>query len=1017
MKKILLLATAVFILSVPSIYAQAPVSWTVNASAYNNSMTVTAVLDMDSQESRNTEDVVAAFIGSDVRGVGSPITPIITKDRYITYFVVYSNNLNELVTFKLYNKTTGKVSSSVTLPVKFIADGIVGTIENPLVIKDNNVPSDLTLSNLTIQENMPASALVGSLKVADYDVTDSHTLTLLDGAGFEDNTFFEIRNGAVYSKSVFDFEAKSSYTIRVQAADSKLGKIIKTFQISVIDDNLPTVFTLSKTETAENLPISSIIGDFTVVKENRSVFDLSLVAGLGSDDNASFEIVNNQLRIKEIFDFEAKSSYKIRVQATNAQSDVLSQTFVVTVKDDNLPTIFTLSKLTIAENQPVGSIVGDFTVVKEDRSVFALSLINGDGAEDNASFEIVGNALKVKSIFDFEAKSNYRIRVQAVSTRGDVLEQTFEIGVIDDTLPTVFALSKLTIDENKAIGTVVGDFTVVKEDRNVFALTLVDGTGAEDNASFEIIGNALKVKSIFDFEAKSNYRIRVQAVSTRGDVLVQTFEIGVIDDKLPTVFALSKLTIDENKAIGTVLGDFNVVKEDRNVFAISLVNGDGAEDNASFEIVGNALKVKSIFDFEAKSNYRIRVQAVSTRGDVLVQTFEIGVIDDKLPTVFALSKNNLDENLAAGSIVGDLTVVKENRTVFALSLVDGDGGEDNASFGLIGSVLKSKSMFDFETKNAYRIRVKAENALGEIMYATYVVTVNDINDTPVLITLSNNAIAENLAEGTLVGTFTTKDQDKDLAKYSFFIKGTDYKYFEISGNGLLLKQGLDFEKQNSFQFDVISNDGRGGEVSQTIVCTVIDVNEKPIILKEGNDTSLTFSIPELDPKGTILGKVEVTDQEVADKHTFKIVSEGVLPFAISNEGVISYVGLVDYEKKSRYTFQVVVTDNGTPQLSDTVTVEVDVVDEIESFLAFNNFVSPNKDGINDVLKIENINLYKEYNLSIYNVRGQLVYSVVNYQNDWSGEGLSQGEYYIYFIGKNVDNEEFIYKEVFNLVIN
>jgi hypothetical protein len=39
-----------------------------------------------------------------------------------------------------------------------------------------------------------------------------------------------------------------------------------------------------------------------------------------------------------------------------------------------------------------------------------------------------------------------------------------------------------------------------------------------------------------------------------------------------------------------------------------------------------------------------------------------------------------------------------------------------------------------------------------------------------------------------------------------------------------LKQSLD-EKQNSFQFDVISNDGRGGEVSQTIVCIVIDVNE------------------------------------------------------------------------------------------------------------------------------------------------------------------------------------------------
>jgi hypothetical protein len=33
---------------------------------------------------------------------------------------------------------------------------------------------------------------------------------------------------------------------------------------------------------------------------------------------------------------------------------------------------------------------------------------------------------------------------------------------------------------------------VVKEDRRLFDLTLVDGVDADDNASFEIVGNALK---------------------------------------------------------------------------------------------------------------------------------------------------------------------------------------------------------------------------------------------------------------------------------------------------------------------------------------------------------------------------------------------------------------------------------------------------------------------------------------------------------------------------------------------
>jgi hypothetical protein len=36
----------------------------------------------------------------------------------------------------------------------------IWNFENSLVIKDNNIPSDLTLSNLTIKENMPASGWV-----------------------------------------------------------------------------------------------------------------------------------------------------------------------------------------------------------------------------------------------------------------------------------------------------------------------------------------------------------------------------------------------------------------------------------------------------------------------------------------------------------------------------------------------------------------------------------------------------------------------------------------------------------------------------------------------------------------------------------------------------------------------------------------------------------------------------------------------------------------------------------------
>lgn len=59
-----------------------------------------------------------------------------------------------------------------------------------------------------------------------------------------------------------------------------------------------------------------------------------------------------------------------------------------------------------------------------------------------------------------------------------------------------------------------------------------------------------------------------------------------------------------------------------------------------------------------------------------------------------------------------------------------------------------------------------------------------------------------------------------------------------------------------------------------------------------------------------------------------------------------------------------------------------------------NVITPNGDGKNDVLKIEGIELYKENTLAIFNRWGNEVYrSAGNYQNNWSGEGLSEGTYY------------------------
>ena len=81
----------------------------------------------------------------------------------------------------------------------------------------------------------------------------------------------------------------------------------------------PTDIQLSNATIAENLPAGSVVGQFSSVDPNsHDSFTYTLVAGTGDSDNASFSIVGNELRTAASFDFEAKSSYSIRVRTTDA---------------------------------------------------------------------------------------------------------------------------------------------------------------------------------------------------------------------------------------------------------------------------------------------------------------------------------------------------------------------------------------------------------------------------------------------------------------------------------------------------------------------------------------------------------------------------------------------------------------------------------------------------------------------------------------------------------------------------
>ena len=106
----------------------------------------------------------------------------------------------------------------------------------------NSAPTDIGLTATSIAENNAVNANVGTLSTTDADAGDTFTYSLVAGTGSTDNSSFNISGTSLRASAAFDFETKSSYSIRVRTTDSAGAIFEKQFTITVTDVNEGTTF-------------------------------------------------------------------------------------------------------------------------------------------------------------------------------------------------------------------------------------------------------------------------------------------------------------------------------------------------------------------------------------------------------------------------------------------------------------------------------------------------------------------------------------------------------------------------------------------------------------------------------------------------------------------------------------------------------------------------------------------------------------------------------------------------------
>jgi len=96
-------------------------------------------------------------------------------------------------------------------------------------------PTNIVLSTATVPENQPSNTTVGAFSTQDPDTGDTFTYALVAGAGDTNNSSFAINGTNLQTAASFNYEAKSSYSVRVRTTDQGVLSYEKPFTITVLD--------------------------------------------------------------------------------------------------------------------------------------------------------------------------------------------------------------------------------------------------------------------------------------------------------------------------------------------------------------------------------------------------------------------------------------------------------------------------------------------------------------------------------------------------------------------------------------------------------------------------------------------------------------------------------------------------------------------------------------------------------------------------------------------------------------
>ncbi|XP_075062116.1 protocadherin gamma-B2-like [Mixophyes fleayi] len=223
------------------------------------------------------------------------------------------------------------------------------------------------------------------------------------------------------------------------------------------------------------------------------------------------------------------------------------------------------------------------------------------------------------------------------------------------------------------------------------------------------------------------------------------------------------------------------------------------------------------------------------------------------------------------------------------------------------------------------------------------ITIHDVNDNFPIFSQDTYQVTlnENIPNGFLILHLNATDEDEGSNAEILYslsdISENTHQLFAIDPlkGDIVVTGKLDYEITDSYEFTVEAKDGGGLAAHCKVFILITDVNDNA---PDITITSLSGSIPEDSPPGTVIALVNIYDMDTGENG--EVVGEiiGKLPFHLLPSST-SYYKLVtsttlDRECATEYKITVKASDRGSPPLSVTKTITLSISDVNDNPPAF-----------------------------------------------------------------------------------